>query len=249
MQHHIARDAAEKPSVEAVHAPRTGHDEVRVVLGSRCDGLLRRVAGPNLRLCRDPVPREPCGHHQGEALVALKQRLAVGFERQAAHRVQAHHQLEGGRVGRRNAEGGCREPVECPPGGQHVGNELRARRSVGCHQQTRCARPPGDQDQQPARSTTSADTEPSSIDAIGPWPREPSTMRSAAMAAAASTITPDARPRTTRLSTDQSRSLKVAANRTSVASASRRTASAASASRAPPAARVRRTTQQECRTP
>ncbi len=91
--------------------------------------------------------------------------------------------------------------------------------------------------EQPARSTTSADTEPSSIDAIGPWPREPSTMRSAAMSAAASTIAPDARPRTTCRSTDQSRPLKGAANRTSAASASLRTASAASASRAPPAAR------------
>ena len=88
--------------------------------------------------------------------------------------------------------------------------------------------------EQLARSTTSADTEPSSIDAIGPCPREPSTMRSAAMSAAASTITPGARPRTTRRSTDQSRPLKGAANRTSVASASRRTASSASASPAPP---------------
>ena len=59
-------------------------------------------------------------------------------------------------------------------------------------------------------------------------------MRSAATSAAASTITPGARPRTTRRSTDQSRPLKGAANRASVASASRRTASSASASPAPP---------------
>ena len=206
------------------------------MLGSRGDDVLRRVPGPNLRLGRDPVPREPCGHRRGVPLMALAQFLAVGLERQAAQRVQPHHQLKGGRVDGCDAEGGRRQPFECPPVSQHVGNELRARRSVGCHQQTRSARPPGDQDraagplddlgrhraEQHRRDRTMAPG--AEHDEISGQVGGCLDNRARCAAADDASIDGPVAAAQGRGQLDQ------------VASASRRTASAASASRAPPAA-------------
>jgi hypothetical protein len=201
--HHVARDAAQQQPARPVRpcvpttirsACRSSATRISSDAGALDDAAAGAQAGSRSRWAASSAP--------ARARASIPRRLAVvsPFSHADIAGARPAYQAE-----RRLGDAGHLDRA--------AGEDRPARRRVlGCARvaepswpsTARVSAAPATSTGHGAWSTTSALTEPSSIEVIAPWPRLPMTIRSARQSAARSTIAVAGRPRTTPLATSRS---------------------------------------------